>query len=507
MPGHRFRLRSRLGQFLGSIRFRLTLWFVFILAVVVGVFGAITYALQARDLRRQTLDRIQTKITQIQSLEELTHEDSFERQITIPNLSQGAGPLLQSDEILAVADVQGRVLQEMGPASTADVNRLTQVGISRGAGQGPFTYSLLSATATGDGGQRDYMFLVTPISLRSSVIGFLILGSPVDPNGQLHRYLITLVTGGMGTLVLALLGGYWLADRALKPVKDITLTARQISETDLSRRISLGRQDELGQLADTFDDMLARLQAAFARQKQFTADASHELRTPLTIVNLEASRALESPRSASEYAQALQVIRAENDFMSRLVNNLLTLSRMDAGQTSLNTERVDLSDVAVEVAERLQPLAGRQGLKLTTGELPEAVVAGDRQYLIQMISNLVENGLKYSAGIGSFVRLDVGRESAVGGGTGWIRVQDDGPGIPSADLPYVFDRFYQVERARSKERNEALRGSGTEHEASGSGLGLSIVQWIARAHGGEVSVTSQLGAGAAFEVRLPLPAK
>jgi signal transduction histidine kinase len=189
------------------------------------------------------------------------------------------------------------------------------------------------------------------------------------------------------------------------------------------------------------------------------------------------------------------------------VNNLLTLSRMDAGQTSLNTERVDLSDVAVEVAERLQPLAGRQGLKLTTGELPEAVVAGDRQYLIQMISNLVENGLKYSAGIGSFVRLDVGRESAVGGGTGWIRVQDDGPGIPSADLPYVFDRFYQVERARSKERNEALRGSGTEHEASGSGLGLSIVQWIARAHGGEVSVTSQLGTGAAFEVRLPLPAK
>lgn len=491
------RLPARLIAFFRSIRFRLTLWFVLILALVVGVFGAITYALQARDLRRQTLDRIEARIAQIQSIEALSRGESFERQITIPNISQDAGPLLQSDEILAVTDAQGRVVQKYGPASTSDVNRLAEVGMSRGAGQGPFTYSLLSVKAEVGSGPQEYMFAVAPISLGSSVIGFLILGSPVDPSGQLHRYLITLLIGGMGTLVLALVGGLWLADRALRPVKEIARTARDIGETDLSRRIALGTQDELGQLADTFDQMLARLEAAFNRQKQFTADASHELRTPLTIVNLEASRALESPRSASEYERALHAIRAENDFMSRLVNNLLTLSRMDAGQTTLNREPVDLSDITVEAAERMQPLAARRSLQLITGELPEAMVLGDRQYLIQMISNLVENAVKYAGGVGERVRLDVGSEEA--SRRGWIRVQDDGPGIPPGDLPHVFDRFYQVDRARSRDR-----GEGADNGASGSGLGLSIVQWIAHAHGGEVSVTSELGRGTVFEVHLPL---
>jgi len=438
----RLRLPDPLRMFVRSIRFRLTLWFVLILALVVSVFGAITYTLQARDLQRQTLDRIQGKISQVQSVEALARREAFERQITIPNISQDAGPLLQSDEILAVTDVQGRVVQNYGPVSTSDVDRLTQVGMSRGAGQGPFTYSLLSAKAQVGSEPREYMFVVAPISLGSSVIGFLILGSPVDPTGQLHRFLITLLLGGMGTLVMALAGGYWLADRALKPVKEITRTAREIGETDLSRRISLGTQDEIGQLADTFDQMLARLQAAFDRQRQFTADASHELRTPLTIVNLEASRALESPRSGNEYARALHVIQAENDFMSRLVNNLLTLSRMDAGQTSLNMERVDLSDVTLEVAERMHPLAARQGVELTTGELPEVMVMGDRQYLVQMISNLVENAIKYAGDSGTHVGLDVGLDPAPARGGGWVRVLDDGLGIPPEDLPHVFDRFY-----------------------------------------------------------------
>lgn len=473
-----------------------------ILALVVGVFGVTTYTLQARDLRRQTLDRIEARISQIQSVESLSHSEPFERQITIPNISQDAGPLLQSDEVLAVTDSQGMVVQKYGPASTSDVNRLTEVGMARGAGQGPFTYSLLSAKADVAGGSSEYMFVVTPISLGTSVIGFLILGSPVDPSGQLHRYLITLLIGGMSTLLVALVGGYWLADRALRPVKEITRTAREIGETDLSRRIALGTQDELGQLADTFDQMLTRLQAAFDRQRQFTADASHELRTPLTIVNLEASRALESPRSATEYSRALHVIQAENDFMSRLVNNLLTLSRMDAGQTTLEKERVDLSDVALEVAERMQPLAASRSLDLRTGELPEALVLGDRQYLIQMLSNLVENAIKYAGTTGSSICLDVGRDPA--SNVGRVRVQDDGPGIPPEDLPHIFDRFFQVDRVRSHDRGDAGQAAASSEAAVGSGLGLSIVQWIARAHGGEVRVASEPGKGTTFEVSLPL---
>ena len=504
MHGFRHRLADRLKGVTRSIRFRLTLWFVVILALVLGVFGAAVYTLQARDLRRQTLERIEGKIQQIQSLEGFSRGEAFLEQLTIPNVSQNPGPLLLEDEVLAVTDTRGRVAQKYGPVSSADVNQLAEVGMSRGAGQGPFTYSLLSATTQVKSEPHEYMFVVAPISLGSSVIGFLILGSPVDPGGQLHRLLLTIVLGGLGTLVIALAGGYWLADRALRPVKAITQTAREISESDLSRRLALGTRDELGELADTFDQMLARLQAAFNRQRQFTADASHELRTPLTIVNLEASRALGEARSKEEYGRALEIIQGENEFMSRLVNNLLTLSRMDAGQTVLTLEEVDLGDIAVEAAERLHVLASRNRIGLVFEEVPEIMVMGDRQYLIQMISNLVENAIKYTSGTGNQVHLDVGEAPAATGSVGWVRVQDDGPGIPAEDLPRVFDRFYQVDRARSQNRVEGGAEPRADGAASGSGLGLSIVQWIARAHGGDVSAISEVGKGSTFEVKLPL---
>lgn len=308
--------------------------------------------------------------------------------------------------------------------------------------------------------------------------------------------------GGMGTLFIALAGGYWLADRALRPVMEITRTAREIGETDLRRRISLGTMDEIGQLADTFDQMLDRLQAAFDRQRQFTADASHELRTPLTIVNLEATRALAARRSLQEYERALKVIQGENEFLASLVDNLLTLSRMDAGQTVLALEELDLSDLTLEAAERLSPLAARMGVRLATGQLPEVRVRGDRHFLTQMVSNLAENSLKFTRGKGTRALLEVGLDPVEG--VGWIRVVDDGQGISADDLPHVFDRFFQVDRARSQERAEQDHSARLDLEASGSGLGLSIVQWIARAHGGDVSVTSELGSGTTFEVRLPL---
>jgi signal transduction histidine kinase len=159
----------------------------------------------------------------------------------------------------------------------------------------------------------NYLFVVAPITLNHAAIGSLILGSPIDPTGQMDRLLLTLVFGNIATLAIALAGGYWLADRAMRPVRMITRAAREISETDLSHRLNLGARDELGELADTFDGMLSRLQAAFSRQRQFTADASHELRTPLTIINLETGRALAARRTRQEYERALTVIQSENE--------------------------------------------------------------------------------------------------------------------------------------------------------------------------------------------------
>jgi signal transduction histidine kinase len=239
--------------------------------------------------------------------------------------------------------------------------------------------------------------------------------------------------------------------------------------------------------------MLGRLQAAFERQRQFVADASHELRTPLTIVNLETSRTLASPHKAEDYRQALAVIHSENDYMTSLVNDLLTLARMDAGQAVLESLPVDLSDVVLETMERLAPLAARNAVQLEAGDLPEARLLGDRQHLIQMVSNLVDNGIKYAAGDGKKIFLETGME----GGIVWVRVSDNGPGIAAQHLPHLFDRFYRIDQSRTRGEDK----SASLQSPTGSGLGLSIVQWIAQSHGGEVRVESQPGRGTTFEVR------
>jgi signal transduction histidine kinase len=491
---------------LTSIRFRLALWFVAILALVVLAFSVFIYTQQANALRSSTLGKLENKIHQIQSLQEFSHRDELEERVTIPDVSQNAGPLLQGGEILAITDVGGRVVQKFGPISNSDVNQIAATSMSQGSHHMPFFYTLLQGNPAGaSGSENEYLFLVAPLSIGSNVVGFIILGNPVDPDGQLRRLIYTLLFGGFGTILLALLGGYWLADRAMHPVKTITQAAQEIGETDLNRRLKLATHDELGQLASTFDEMLDRLQAAFERQRQFTADASHELRTPLTIVGIESERALSTLRKASEYREALGTIRAENEYMSRLVNNLLTLSRMDAGQTVLNMEPLDISDLALEVVERMAPIAKQRGVKLSIGELPEVKVMGDRQYLNQMILNLVENGIKYSRPEGGEVQVESGisDQGNTGGQYGeytWLCVTDNGTGIPTESLPHVFDRFYQVDKARSRLVDDEYIAHS---ESSGAGLGLSIVQWIVKAHSGEIHAHSREGQGTVFEVRLP----
>jgi signal transduction histidine kinase len=258
----------------------------------------------------------------------------------------------------------------------------------------------------------------------------------------------------------------------------------------------------LGELGNTFDAMLDRLQAAFDRQRQFTADASHELRTPLTIVSLEADQALSHRRTAEEYERALAVIKSENKFMTHLVNDLLTLARMDAGQTQMKFEPLDLSDLALEVIDRLNSLASRAGVELQVGDFPAVRVRGDSQYLNQLITNLVENAIKYAGGRGHHVRVETGQRTHAGQPFGWVQVEDDGPGIPAEHLTYLFDRFYRVDEARANRQEDQLEAD-QEKELGGSGLGLSIAQWIARAHGGQVVVYSQVGKGSTFELQLP----
>jgi len=263
----------------------------------------------------------------------------------------------------------------------------------------------------------------------------------------------------------------------------------------------LKRKDEFGELAATFDQMLGRLDEAFKRQTQFTADASHELRTPLTIIDLEINRALTQLHTLEEYRQVLEWVQSENEQMTAIVNSLLLLARADTGQIALHLQEVDLSDIALASVERLLPLARQSGITLATGDLPELLVKGDQEYLSRMMLNIVENAIKYTASRGTRVHVELAEKP---GRWGIIRVQDDGPGIAEEHLPYLFDRFYRVDKARSHNKQEVLPGTVCEEKPGGTGLGLSIVQLIVQAHGGEVQVESKMGKGSTFEVKLPL---
>ena len=494
--------RSRLREFVQSIRFRLTLWTVAILAVILLVFCVFVYTRTAYDLEVQGYTQLQVQAQQLAMLFRAPPHSEQEEQTAPTGLQANTSISLSEHQNLAIVASSGEVVQRVGSLDDATIGQVVKSGGPPGQ-----AFQRVPCTASGTGaagGEKGkQIYQVSPIVWERRWVGLLILGMPLDAAGQLPRLALSLALGSLATLGIALGSGYCLAGRAMAPVRTITRTARGISETDLHQRLKLGTHDELGELADTFDAMLDRLQAAFDRQRQFTADASHELRTPLTIVSLEADQALARRRSTEEYERAMKVIKSENEFMARLVNDLLTLARMDAGQTQLKLEPLDLSDIGLEVTERLSALANRAGVEIELGELPAAPVNGDRQYLSQMVTNLVENAIKYAGGRGKHVRIETGTRAQPGGAQAWLSVEDDGPGIPPDHLPHLFGRFYRVDPARARRQEETAEGE-PDKEPEGSGLGLSIVQWIARAHQGEVSVDSQVGRGSRFEVRLPL---
>jgi signal transduction histidine kinase len=293
--------------------------------------------------------------------------------------------------------------------------------------------------------------------------------------------------GALGVLFVASLGVGWVvAGRVLRPIGRITSVARDIQATDLSRRIELpGPEDELKQLADTFDAMLARLGAAFAAQRQFTADASHELRNPLAIIRTNVDVALADPHAdPDDLRHTMIVVKRASDRMARLVDDLLALARRQ--EPTLEYEPVDLGVAVTEASDDfVVPAAARQ-IVLDRAIAPGVVVMGDRDALKRAVANLLDNAVRL-APAGSRIRLATGSE----GDRAWIAVADEGPGISPEDQPHVFDRFWRADKARS-------RADG------GSGLGLAIVRQIIESHGGEVRLQSKVGVGSSFVLWLPV---
>jgi len=278
----------------------------------------------------------------------------------------------------------------------------------------------------------------------------------------------------LGLVVLVSLVGSWSFKLAFRPVRDIVHTTRRITADDLSLRVdALGDSDEIGELAGTINGMIARLEQSFTQIKRFSGDAAHELSTPLTIMRSEIEVALKKERSGEEYRQTLHYLMQETDCLIKILDNLLFLAGSDAGNIHKGDNTVLLDDVLLEVYEKISPLGAEKNLKFEMQELDETVVLGEPALLNRMLSNLLENAVKFSRSDGEISISLVNRENSFS-----LTIRDNGIGIPQSDLPHVFERFYRVDKSRSK-----LTG--------GSGLGLAIAKQIADFHDFRIEISSE----------------
>jgi heavy metal sensor kinase len=454
-----------------SIRFRLTLWFVLLLAITLAIFSAAVYLALRANLNSNLDDSLESRAEIIEGL--VTRGGRLDVSgLNIP------GDPVEGEEFVRIFNASGTVVfDNSGPNF-----------------QPPDNSSAVSIALSGARSRQDVKMgpglraLTTPIRTNGQVIGAVEVAlSTEDVTSTLRILLIIIAIAYPLALLIASGGGVFLAGRALSPIDGLTRTARKISAEDLSQRLDMPLpDDEVGRLARTFDEMIARLDDAFRRQRQFTADASHELRTPLTAIKGQTEVALQRDRNPAEYRQVLGAVNSEVDRMIRLVGSLLALARADARQVSLSRENISLNSVITDAADQVRPATDVKGISMRLHPEGDIRITADQDLLLQLTLNLLDNAVKHTPQGGA---IDV--SWSLGKGYAKVVVSDEGPGIAPEHLPHIFDRFYRVDKARSR-------------AAGGVGLGLSISRWIAEAHGGSIQADSAPGGGATFTVHLPV---
>ncbi len=447
-----------------TIKFRLTVWYLVVIAALLVVFGTVAYYLLSKNLYRGLDDSLRARGEEIQKSIKFEGDRILFDQ--------------KADELVLIYDADGDLKHRLGP----NVEFETIGGTVQKA---LFGISSFVSAETAEG--PNVRLYAAPFNVDSATRVAIVVGRvPNDILNVLAIFRMVILNSSIFLLVLAGVGAWFMAGRTLKPVERIAAIARGIGESDLSRRIDVESDDELGRLATTLNGMIGRLEEAFLKERRFVADASHELRTPLAVIQAETSLALEKPRSQDEYRRSLEMVAQEVGYMSEMVGKLLVLARSDAGFEPLNFEDVNIADLLGELSQDVEALAQEKGLKLGLGPMDGLTVRGDRVRLRQMFLNILDNALRYTpAGgtiTGSIVRKD---NQAV------ASVRDTGAGIAEEHLPFIFDRFYRADKVRTD-------GEG------GTGLGLSIAASIAKMHGGAIEVESEVGGGTTFRILLPL---
>jgi heavy metal sensor kinase len=457
-----------------SIRARLTAWFAAVFGLVLAVLAAATWWV-LHDSVRGTVDQaLADRIAAVS------------RFLNTPGTSQSFEELREDLREYVALDPGWNLIRIRD-------SRGTQLYRSESFDGGAVTGGP-GGTSAAAGGYRDLVMRGKPVRMLTRQVE--VAGAPFTvevawPVGELQEALdefrwtaLLIIPGG---ILAAAIGGYWISRRALAPVDRIASAARAITASRLGHRLEVPPTgDELQRLSETLNDMLARLETAFAETARFTADASHELRTPVSLIRTTAEVALRRPRSAEEYRQALEGILRESERTSGLVQDLLTLTRADAGADMWSPSRLDLGALAGDLSGELGAMCEARGLTLRL-EVPgqPVFVDGEHAALRRLIIVLVDNAAKYTPAPGE-VRVTL----RIADGAAEMEVADTGIGIRAEDLPRVFDRFYRADKARSR-------------DSGGAGLGLSIARWIVDRHQGRISIESGSGSGTRVRVALP----
>jgi heavy metal sensor kinase len=458
-----------------SVRTRLTLWYAGVLALSLIAFAVLVYYAAAGIFYARQDETLRSTAETVASayVQELEEEQSVAKANEVV-LAQMVFP----NRYVEVIDPEGRVVAWSSnlsghqlivpPQALAEVR---QLGVS---------FLVLN----------NLRVALVPLSPdRNKQLGFAIVAEPLSVIEEgLRRLRRDFLAGVSLILLFASLGGYFLARKSLSPIALMNEQTQRITAENLSSQLDVANpRDEVGGLAATINALLARLNAAFQEQQRFIADASHELRTPIAVLRGETEVALEQERGTAEYKESLALIKDEAERLSRIVENLFILARQPVDASAIVKLPVRLNDAVADCVRAAQVLATQKGLRFNVGgSLTEVKLNGDDEMLKRMLLNLLDNAVKYTP-TGGEVNVTLAPQN----GTALIIVSDTGIGIPASAQPHIFDRFYRVDKARSR----ALGGAG---------LGLSIARWIVEAHDGKLSVESSPGHGSTFTVELPL---
>jgi len=457
-----------------SIRAKLTLWYLSLAALVLLAFAIAIYLYFSRGL----LNAIDTSLR--------NNAERFAQAVGHPSATDEPsqpGNLMLVPQFVSVVDRDGKVTDQIPDAEGHEVP-IIKSAVERANREWQPQFDEVSLSET------EHVRIITwPSRDEDGETFFVLVGQSLRDVQRAQKQLVLLLAiANPLALALASLGGLWLTKKALSPVDRLTRAAERIGRGNLTERVEEPRsRDEIGRLAATFNQMISRLEQAFERERHFTADASHELKTPLAVLRGEIEVTLRRERTPEEYQRVLHSSLEEIARLTKLTEDLLTLARSDADESVLEHERVQFDQLSADACAYIAPLAASAGVALTyDSPLSAVVVEGDQKRLTQLLVNLLDNAIKYTATGGS-TRLGL----SVEGSSAVITVSDTGRGIPAEALPHIFERFYRQTDPR-------------DSRVTGFGLGLAISKWIADAHGGSIEVESRPGAGSTFTVRLPL---